>query len=73
MDELRDKLDWFKTVVLPNEGALRARVRSLRADMQDLDDTVAEVLVRAYANPRWREVKQGRSYLFAMARNLLRA
>ncbi|MCJ2178461.1 RNA polymerase sigma factor [Novosphingobium album (ex Hu et al. 2023)] len=71
MDDLRDRLDWFKCVVLPHEGALRARLRSLRADPQDLDDTVAEVLARAYANHRWHEVKQGRPYLFTIARNLL--
>lgn len=71
MDDLRDRLQWFKAVILPHEGALRARLRSLRQRAEDLDDVVAEVLTRAYANPRWREIEWGRSHLLAIARNLL--
>lgn len=71
MDDLRDRLQWFKAVILPHEGALRARLRSLRQRAEDLDDLVAEVLSRAYANPRWREIEWGRAYLLTIARNLL--
>lgn len=65
------KLDWFETLILPHEPALRGRMRRLNPHAQDLDDLVSEVLTRAYANPRWREVDSGRAYLFTIARNLM--
>lgn len=71
MDEIRDKLDWFRTVILPHRAALKARLHSLRRSQEDLDDLLSEVLIRAYANPRWSEVERGRAYLFTVARNLL--
>jgi len=71
MDYLCDKLEWFKSVILPHEGALRARLRSLRQKPENLDDLVAEVLLRAYSDAAWRGVEWGRAYLFTIARNLL--
>ena len=71
MDQQRAKLDWFKTFILPHQTALRNRLRSLTRKSGDLDDIVAEVLAKAYANPRWMEVVQGRAYLFTIARNLV--
>jgi RNA polymerase sigma-70 factor (ECF subfamily) len=65
------KLDWFETLILPHEPALRSRMRRLNPHVQDLDDLVSEVLTRAYANPRWHEVGSGRAYLYAIARNLM--
>jgi RNA polymerase sigma factor (sigma-70 family) len=65
------KLDWFETLVLPHEPALRSRMRRLNPHAQDLDDLVSEVLTRAYANARWREVSNGRAYLYTIARNLM--
>jgi RNA polymerase sigma-70 factor (ECF subfamily) len=67
----RRKDDWFKQAILPHEGALRARVRSLQSCPADVDDLVAEVLARAYANSRWREVEHGRAFLFTTARNCI--
>jgi len=71
MDDLRDRLEWFKSVILPYEAALRARLRASRKTREDTDDIVAEALARAYANPHWRSIDRGRAYLFAIARNHL--
>jgi len=71
MEDVRDKLEWFKIRILPYQAALRGRLRSLTHDSGELDDMVAEVLARAYANADWRTVVQGHAYLFAIARNLV--
>lgn len=71
MDRVRAKLEWFKTVLLPHEAALRSRLRRILPPAQDLDDMVAEVLARAYATERWEPVTAGRAYLFTIARNLV--
>lgn len=71
MDEIRKKLEWFKTCILPYQGAVRARLRILTHDGGDLDDLVAEVLARAYANEHWRSVIHGHAYLLGIARNLV--
>jgi RNA polymerase sigma-70 factor (ECF subfamily) len=71
MDEARAKLNWFKSVVLPHQSALRARLRRIAPQRDDLDDMVADVLTRAYANPGWRSVDHGRAYVFTIARNLV--
>lgn len=71
MDEVRAKLDWFKTNILPHQGALRERLRRTLPRAADLDDMVSEILTRAYANPNWRGVGHGRAYLFTIARNLV--
>lgn len=69
VDETRTKLDWFKSIILPHQSALRARLRRINIDAQDVDDLVSEILTRAYANPNWRAVGHGRAYLFTVARN----
>ena len=71
MDDVRAKLNWFKSVVLPHQPALRARLRRIAPQSGELDDMVAEVLARAYANPNWPGVDHGRAYLFTVARNLV--
>ena len=71
MEDLHAKLEWFETTILPHAPVLRSRLRRLKSGSQDLDDLVSEVLTRAYANPRWQQVENGRAYLFTIARNLL--
>jgi len=71
MDELAERLAWFKAVILPHEGALRARLRRLTPPGFDVDNLVAETLARAYGARDIARVTAGRSYLFAIARNLL--
>ena len=71
VDRVRAKLDWFKTTLLPHEAALRGRLRRILPPTQELEDTVAEVLARAYATENWEPVTSGRAYLFTIARNLV--
>lgn len=71
MDSTREKLDWFETVILPHQGALRARLRKVTKTPEELDDVLSEVLVRAYAVADWRRITAGRSFLFTIARNLM--
>ncbi|MGK2911391.1 MAG: sigma-70 family RNA polymerase sigma factor [Sphingobium sp.] len=71
MDRVRAKLDWFKSTLLPHEAALRGRLRRILPPTQELEDTVAEVLARAYATENWEPVTAGRAYLFTIARNLV--
>ncbi|MDX3909096.1 MAG: sigma-70 family RNA polymerase sigma factor [Sphingobium sp.] len=71
MDRVRAKLEWFKTTLLPHEAALRGRLRRILPPTQELEDTVAEVLARAYATENWEPVTAGRAYLFTIARNLV--
>lgn len=71
MHRVRAKLDWFKTVILPHEAALRGRLRRILSSTHELDDMVAEVLTRAYATDNWQNVTTGRAYLFTIARNLV--
>jgi RNA polymerase sigma-70 factor (ECF subfamily) len=68
---VRAKLDWFKTVILPQEAALRGRLRRILPSTHELEDMVAEVLARAYATENWENVTTGRAYLFTIARNLV--
>jgi len=71
MDDLAKRLDWFKTVILPHEGVLAARLRRLCPSGFDVDNLVAESLARAYTAKGIGRIANGRSYLFAIARNLL--
>jgi RNA polymerase sigma factor (sigma-70 family) len=68
---VRAKLEWFKTVILPQEAALRGRLRRILPSTHELEDLVAEVLARAYATENWENVTTGRAYLFTIARNLV--
>ena len=71
MQRVRAKLEWFKTVILPQEAALRGRLRRILPSTHELEDMVAEVLARAYATDNWENVTTGRAYLFTIARNLV--
>ncbi|MEJ7935159.1 sigma-70 family RNA polymerase sigma factor [Sphingobium sp. AN558] len=71
MQRVRAKLEWFKTVILPQEAALRGRLRRILPSTHELEDMVAEVLTRAYATENWENVTTGRAYLFTIARNLV--
>ena len=71
MQGVRAKLEWFKAVILPQEAALRGRLRRILPANQELEDMVAEVLARAYATDNWENVTTGRAYLFTIARNLV--
>lgn len=71
MEDLHAKLEWFETNILPHAPMLRSRLRRLKGGSDDLEDLVSEVLTRAYANPRWQQVENGRAYLFTIARNML--
>lgn len=63
---------WFKSVILPHEPALRRRVRRMAsAGDIDVDDIVAEVLVRAYTIEDYVRITRGRAFLFTITRNLL--
>src|SRR3546814_19602781 len=64
-------MEGFKTVIRPQEAALRGRLRRILPANQELEDTVAEVLARAYATENWENVTPGRAYLFTIARNLV--
>lgn len=71
MEDLHAKLEWFERNILPHAPVLRSRLRRLKNGSDELEDLVSEVLTRAYANPRWQQVENGRAYLFTIARNLL--
>jgi RNA polymerase sigma factor (sigma-70 family) len=63
---------WVASHILPHEGEvrgwLRRRVRSLTA--ADIDDLMQEAYARLWTAD-YRHVNNGRSYLFAVIRNLL--
>jgi RNA polymerase sigma-70 factor (ECF subfamily) len=71
MESVTERLEWFKTVILPHEGILKARMRRICPSGFDVDDLVAESLARAYAAKDIDRIKAGRGYLFTIARNLL--
>ena len=71
VSELLVRLEWFKAVVLPHEAAVRVRLRRICPPGFDVDNLVAESLARAYQVQDFARVTAGRSYLFAIARNLL--
>jgi RNA polymerase sigma-70 factor (ECF subfamily) len=71
MDDVKARLDWFKTVILPHEAALRSRLRRVCRPGFDIDNLVAESLARAYTAKDIERIPTGRGYLFMIARNLL--
>lgn len=71
MDEVAERLAWFKAVILPHQGALAARLRRICPPGFDVENLVAESLARAYSVKQIERITAGRSYLFAIARNLL--
>jgi RNA polymerase sigma-70 factor (ECF subfamily) len=75
LDEMLDEASlshWFKTQILPLEGALMAFLRHRWRDSEDLidlrQDIYERVLAAVYANGRPQSAK---AYLFATARNHL--
>jgi RNA polymerase sigma factor (sigma-70 family) len=71
MSELLVRLEWFKAIVLPHEAAVRARLRRTCPPGFDVDNLVAEALLKAYQVQDFARITAGRGYLFAIARNLL--
>ncbi len=71
MNDLSTRLEWFKSVILPHEAALRARLRRLCPPGFDIENLVAESMTRAYTAKDTGRITAGRGYLFAIARNLL--
>ncbi|WP_093450745.1 RNA polymerase sigma factor [Sphingomonas sp. YR710] len=71
MNDLAQRLSWFKSSILPHQGALRARLRRMLSADADLDDIVSESLARAYAADDWARISNGKHYLFRIARNIL--
>ncbi|WP_260922863.1 sigma-70 family RNA polymerase sigma factor [Novosphingobium sp. 9] len=71
MGDTRAKLDWYKSVILPHQAALRSRLVRIVTGGQDADDMVAEVLCRAWTVIEWERVIHGRAYLYNIARNLV--
>ena len=70
-DALEARLSWFKAVILPYEADVRSRLKRLCPAGFDVDDLVAESLAKAYGAKDIERITAGRSYLFAIARNLL--
>lgn len=65
------RIEWFKTIILPHEGALHARLRRIVRQPEEAEDVAAETLTRAYATESYARITAGRAYLFQIARNLL--
>ncbi|MBD8620905.1 sigma-70 family RNA polymerase sigma factor [Sphingomonas sp. CFBP 13728] len=66
-----DRYTWFKTVVLPHEPALLARLRRIVRNRDDVEDLAAETMARAYACVDFTRIDRGRAFLFQIARNLI--
>lgn len=71
MNQAQAKLDWFQTVILTQQPALRARLRRMTSSEAELDDLCSEVLTRAYATEGWERITAGHAYLYSIARNLM--
>ena len=72
MTERSERIAWFKATILPYEAALRNHLRRAGSLRNDVDDIVAEAMARAYAAHDWTRITRGKSYLFMIARNLIR-
>ncbi|HVN41791.1 MAG TPA: RNA polymerase sigma factor [Steroidobacteraceae bacterium] len=71
-DDRASRHAWFKSVILPHESSLRGWLRrSVRSRDVDIDDVVAESLVRAYQYKDFTRIDRGRAFLFTIARHLL--
>jgi RNA polymerase sigma factor (sigma-70 family) len=71
LSDRAERIAWFKTVVLPHEAGLRWFLRRVGAADMDIDDLVAEALMRTYSAHDWVRITNGRGYLFTIARNLV--
>ena len=72
MDERGDRLAWFSEEILPHAAGLRRCLVRLGVRACDVEDYVAETLLRAYSHRDWRRVERSKSFLFQIARNLVR-
>jgi RNA polymerase sigma-70 factor (ECF subfamily) len=72
MDEQRDRLAWFSEEILPHAAGLRRCLARLGVRACDVEDYVAETMLRAYSHRDWRGVERSKSFLFQIARNLVR-
>lgn len=66
-----ERYAWFKTVVLPHEPALLARLHRIVRNHDDVEDLAAETMARAYACADFARIVHGRAFLFQIARNLI--
>jgi RNA polymerase sigma-70 factor (ECF subfamily) len=69
--DLDERLIWFKNVILPHQGALRAQLRRIAPARLDVDDLVSETLARVWGARDWTRITAGKAYLFSIARNML--
>lgn len=61
---------WFTEEVLTHEPVLRSYLRGTFPSVRDLDDVVQESFLRTWRRHLEKPVRYGRSFLFAVARNL---
>ncbi len=61
---------WFTEEILTHEPILRSYLRGTFPSVRDLDDVVQESFLRTWRRHLEKPVRYGRSFLFAVARNL---
>lgn len=61
--------EWFEKEIRPNEGALRAYLRTLFPTLHDIDDIVQESYARVMRAQDAGKVRYARAFLFRTARN----
>jgi RNA polymerase sigma-70 factor (ECF subfamily) len=69
MDDYVERIAWLQSHILPHQGAVRRYFEAHAPAQLDVDDILAEALVRCYTSNNWREIENGRRFLFAVARN----
>jgi RNA polymerase sigma-70 factor (ECF subfamily) len=69
MDDYVERIAWLQSHILPHQAAVRRYFEAHAPAQLDVDDILAEALVRCYTSNSWREVEDGRRFLFAVARN----
>ncbi len=68
-DDFRNST-WFSDEVLPHAPALRAWLKARFPSLSERDDVVQESLVRAFRSGDRHTVRDAKSYLFRIARNI---
>ena len=69
MDDYVERIAWLQSQILPHQGVVRRYFEAHAPAQLDVDDILAEALVRCYTSNNWRDVEDGRRFLFAVARN----
>jgi RNA polymerase sigma-70 factor (ECF subfamily) len=69
MDDYVERIAWLQSQILPHQGVVRRYFEAHAPAQLDVDDILAEALVRCYTSNNWREIEDGRRFLFAVARN----